>query len=518
MASISPAVDDDGVRHGYLLAIDQGTTNTKAALVDPATGQILASSARAVGIEFPAPGWVEQDAEDLWSVTLAAVEGALAQAPDVPCLGIAISNQRESVVVWDRRTGKALGPVLGWQDARTAAWCAELAVARPDAPALVRSRTGLSLDPMFSAPKMRWALDAARAAGVATADIALGTMDAWLVHRLTGEHATDAGNASRTLLLDLERLAWSPELLDLFGIPRATLPEIRGSDEGFGRTLGSGRLPAGIPVVAVLADSHAALYHHGCTAPGVGKATYGTGSSIMTPATGPDPAPEGIATTLAWLVDGVPTYAREGNIVASGSALDWMAATLGAPEGISGGAHLTQLAEQVDDAGGVSFVPAFSGLGAPYWDRGATGLLSGVTAGTSRAQLARAALEAVAHQVADVVEAIEADGRARIDTLHADGGATASRVLMQVQADLLGRAVLVADAPEASVLGAALLAARTLGLTAWVPDPGSTVLPGPGDRGERRRQWSRAVARSRGHAVPRADAEHLTDQGATTPH
>lgn len=501
MASTVTAAQGAGAPRGFLLAIDQGTTNTKAALVDPMAGAILVSASRPVGIDFPGPGEVEQDAADLWGATLAAVEDCLDRLPGVPCLGIAISNQRESVVAWDRRTGEAIGPVLGWQDARTAAWCTDLAAERPEAPALVRSRTGLSLDPMFSAPKMRRALDTAVAAGIDPADVRLGTVDAWLVHRLTGVHATDAGNASRTLLMDLRSLDWDEDLLALFGIARENLPEVRASDAGFGRTTGAGRLPAGIPVVAVLADSHAALFHHGCTAPGTGKVTYGTGSSVMTPAAGPEPAPHGIATTVAWSLGGIATYAREGNIGASGSALDWMATVLGAPEGVSGGAFLTQLAAEVRDAGGVCFVPAFTGLAAPYMDRAATGLLSGVTAGTTRAHLARAALDGVAHQVADVVEAIESDGTARIDTLHADGGATASGLLMQLQADLLGRSLVVADAPEASALGAALLAARTLGLGDWAPAPGAVVDPGPGDRVVPRARWSEAVARSRGRAV-----------------
>ncbi|HEY3436233.1 MAG TPA: FGGY-family carbohydrate kinase, partial [Actinotalea sp.] len=276
----------------------------------------------------------------------------------------------------------------------------------------------------------------------------------------------------------------------------------RGSDAGFGRTRAVAGLPAGLPVSSVLADSHAALYQHGCTSAGTGKATYGTGSSVMTPCEGPDAGPAGIATTLAWLTDG-PTYAREGNIVASGSALDWMAGTLGAPAGLSGGAYLTALASEVPDAGGVSFVPAFSGLGAPYWDRTATGVLTGISGGTTPAHLARAALEAVAHQVADVVEAIEADGRARIDVLHADGGATASALLMQTQADLLGRAVLVADAPEASALGVALMAARALGLAEAPPAGGAPVEPAAADeRAARRSAWATAVARSRGLPLP----------------
>lgn len=499
---------------GAILAIDQGTTNTKALLVDLRTGAVLAGGSRGVAVRFPRPGWVEQDAAELVEATRAAVDACLAAAPGVPLAGVAVSNQRESVVAWSRSTGAPLGPVLGWQDARTAAACADLA-ARGLGPE-VRRRTGLSLDPMYSAPKMRWLLDAALAAGADPDDVCLGTVDAWLVWHLTDGSvlATEAGNASRTLLLDLATLDWAPSLLAAFGVPRGALPEVRASDAGFGTTAPGGPVPAGVPVVAVLADSHAALLQHGCTEPGTGKATYGTGSSVMSPCAGPDAPPDGITTTLAWLTADGPTYAREGNIVASGSALDWMAATLGGG-GRSGGALLTELAVDAPDAGGVHFVPAFSGLGAPYWDRSATGVLTGVTGGTTRAQLARAALEAVAHQVADVVAAIESDGGARIDVLHADGGATASGPLMQAQADLLGRDVVVADVSEASALGAALLAARALGL----PPPSgpaargdetaprqagggrvTPVVPGP-ERARRRAAWAEAVRRSRGLPV-----------------
>lgn len=486
---------------GAVLALDEGTTNTKAVLVDAATGAVLAAASRPLGIAFPAPGHVEQDAAELRDATLAAARACLDAGGDVPLLGIAIASQRESVVCWDRRTGEPLGPVLGWQDARTAAWCADLAAADPGAAERVRERTGLALDPMYSAPKMRAALDAALAAGVPADAVVLGTVDSWLVHALTGEHVTELGNASRTLLLDLATCAWDPELLDLFGIPRGALPEPRRSDAGFGRTRAGGALPAGVPVVAVLADSHAAMYAQGCTEPGTGKATYGTGSSVMTPTASAKPAPDGITTTLAWHVGGAPTFAREGNIVASGSALDWMATTLGCPAGTSGGAFLTDLAAGAPDAGGVAFVPAFSGLGAPYWDRAATGVLVGVTAGTTRAHLARAALEAVAHQVADVVDAIESDGLARVDVLRADGGATGSAVLMQVQADLIGRPVQVGDAPEASALGAALLARRTLGHAGEAAGVRRRIHPSGTDPAPARAAWARAVARSRGHAV-----------------
>jgi len=485
---------------GAVLALDQGTTNTKALLVDSATGAVLASAARPVGITFPAPGWVEQDAAQLRDATLDAARECLEQRPDVHVDGISISSQRESVVIWDRRTGEPVGPVLGWQDARTAERCAALVADRPGAAATVRDRTGLTLDAMYSAPKMRAALDQAAAHGADLAHVAVGTVDSWLLWSLTGDHLTELGNASRTLLLGLETCTWDDELVDLFGIPAAALPALRGSDGPFGVTREGGALPAGIPVVAVLADSHAAMYEQGCTTPGTGKATYGTGSSVMTPTGSAKGAPTGITTTLAWHVGGQPTYAREGNIVASGSALDWMATTLGAPEGTSGGAFLTQLAGTVADSGGVSFVPAFSGLGAPYWDRAATGIVVGVSAGTTRAHLARAALEAVAHQVADVVDAVESDGQARIDVLRADGGATRSSLLMQLQADLLGRAVQVGDAPEASALGAATLARRTLGHEVPAAGVREQVEPAGVDPGPARRAWARAVARSRGQA------------------
>ncbi len=501
-----------------ILALDQGTTNTKA-LLCAVDGTVLSQGSAPVGIAFPAPGWVEQDATDIWSATCAAVAACLDAVPGAAPSAVAVSNQRESVVMWSARTGEPLGPVLGWQDARTTADTGALVAAGHAE--TVRELTGLSLDPMFSAPKMRWLLDSALRSGVDAADVRLGTVDAWLVHRLTGGavFATEAGNAARTLLLDLQALDWHPRLLEIFGIPRSALPEVRASDEGFGVTAEGGLLPAGIPVAAVLADSHAALYAHGCTRPGTGKVTLGTGSSVMTPCAKPDRAPAGITTTLAWVVDGQPTYAREGNILASGSALDWMATTLGAPAEASGGAFLSELAAQVPHAGGVHLVPAFAGLGAPHWDRAATGLITGLTAGTTRAHLARAALEAVAHQVADVVAAIEQGGGAWIDVLHADGGATASGPLMRLQADLLGRPVRVADVAEASALGVARLAARTAGTDPAPeagPEEGRDVRPAldEPERSARRAAWTDAVARSRwrpggptAHSRPTPDGE-----------
>lgn len=360
-------------------------------------------------------------------------------------VGIALSTQRESVVGWSR-SGEAVGPVLGWQDVRTADWCARLPSSVDE---LVRRRTGLRVDAMFSAPKMRWLLD--------RSDALVGTVDAWLVHRLTGcrEHLTEAGNASRTLLYDTRELDWSPELLEAFGVPRSALPEVRPSNAGFGVTAGVPGLPDGIPIIAVLADSHAAMYGQGCTRAGMAKATYGTGSSVMTPVDGFVES----GCTLAWLTDR-PVYALEGNIVSSGAALAWTTDLLGLPDV----GALTELAATVPSAEDVILVPAFAGLGAPHWDREARAALTGMSSSTTRAHIARAAVDAVAHQICDITDTIPGD----LSSLRADGGATVSGLVMQTQADLLGRPVEAADVPEVSALGAAELAWTTLGeTTSW---------------------------------------------------
>ncbi|BEP13972.1 FGGY-family carbohydrate kinase [Acidothermaceae bacterium B102] len=490
-------VMDRGPEDALVLALDQGTTNTKALLVRPATGDIVSSSSRAVDLEFPSPGYVQFDAELLWESARGAIVEAASGVDCHRLAAIAVSNQRESVIAWDRHSGKPFGPGLGWQDARTSDWCATLS-ARQEVATEVQRRTGLSLDPMFSAPKLRWLLDKAIGDGAAAADVLLGTVDSWLIWRLTGGHFIEVGNASRTLLLNLHSLTWDPDLLALFGLPASSLPEVRGSDGEFGRTIAAPGLPAGIPIAAVLADSHAALFRHSMNKPGIAKATYGTGSSVMMLCQRSMETPAGISTTVAWTVHGTAAYAREGNIIASGAALDWTAKMLGAPEGTPGGAFLTALAADVPDAGGVSFVPAFAGLGAPYWDREAAGLLTGLTAGSSRAHIARAALDAVAHQVADVVEAMESDGLTTASVLHADGGASASGPLMQIQADLLGRPVEVASDPEASALGVAMLAAQTLGMAVAEQRPGRLLQPKGSRPPQERVAWKQAIARSRG--------------------
>lgn len=467
-----------------VVALDQGTTNTKALAID-ADGRVVARASASVSIRTPAPGSVEQDAAEIWARSVDVVARCIDAVDPSDVVGLAIANQRESVVAWERSTGAPVGPLLSWQDSRTAARCAD--VASGPAGDLVQERTGLPVDPMFSAPKMAWLLRDAPAGTL------VGTVDSWLLWNLTGgaEHVIEAGNASRTLLYRLDKLSWDDDLLTIFGIDPSALPDPRPSQGPFGRTACEG-LPRGLPVLAVLADSHAALRGHGGGAPGTVKATYGTGSSVMQ-GTGADLVRRpGIATTLAWL-DESPTYALEGNIRYSGSALEWTARLLG----LSGPAALGELAAGVRDAGEVALVPAFGGLGAPYWDSSAVGTITGLGASSTPAHVARAAFEAVAHQVADVVEAMGADtSRGR---LHADGGASASGLLMQAQADALGCQVEVSATEDMAAFGAARAAFASVGVVVGPASAGSVYAPrrDDDDRRRSRASWSRAVARAR---------------------
>jgi glycerol kinase len=482
-----------------VLAIDQGTTNSKAALVG-ADGTIAAIGSAGVAVDNPRPGWVEQDPEQIWRSVPEAVAEALSAAGDVRVVGVALSTQRESVLIWQRSTGRALGPLLGWQDRRTASWCTSLLSSDDPAAASVSTRTGLRIDPMFSAPKLRWLLDH-RPVDAAIDDVCAGTVDAWLVWRLTGGrvHATDAGNASRTLLYDVTKLAWSKELCGLFGVPVSVLPDSRPSNAGFGETAGLAGIQDGTPLIAVLADSHAALFGQGGDSPGLVKATYGTGTSVMTPVSGYRADFSTVPLTLAWLTD-APVYAREGNILSSGAALAWTATLLG----LGSVGDLLRLAESVPDAGGVQLLPAFTGLGAPYWDRSVRAGLSGMTQATTPAHVARAAVDAVAQQICDVVDVIVADGTS-LAVLRADGGATASALLMQTQADLLGLTVEVADVPEVSAVGAAKLAWQVLdGGARWRrAAPARTYEPtiDPQLRAERRRGWRMNLDAARSQAT-----------------
>lgn len=448
-----------------ILAIDQGTTNTKALLVAP-DGSIAAQASVAVQTTYPQPAWVEQDAIQIWQTVQQAIDACLAQVPAVELSAVAITNQRESVTAWERSSGLPLGPVVIWQCRRTADFCAELRQ-RALGPWL-HARTGLTIDPLFSASKMRWLLQQIPdgTSRAARGEICLGTIDSWVLWQLTGGsvHACDLTNASRTQLLDLQQCAWIDELLAVFDIPRAALPTVLPSRAAFGETVACGALPAGIPILSMIGDSHAALFGQAGFEPGSIKATYGTGSSLMTPTATPVFSQHGLSTTIAWaLAPDQVTYALEGNIAVSGATVQWLGEFLGVSEPATA---IAGLAATVPDAGDVYLVPALVGLGAPHWNDRARGLISGLDRGSTLPQLARAAIEAIAFQVRDVFDVMQTEAGTPLQTLLADGGATRNADLMQFQADITGVPVQRSFSPEASPLGAAYLAGMTLG---WWP-------------------------------------------------
>lgn len=446
-----------------VLAIDQGTSATKALLVD-ADGRVVARGSAPLEQQTPQPGWVEHRPEDVvTSMRLAVAEALAAYASAsgpaaVACVGI--SNQRESLVLWDRRTGAAVSPLLGWQDRRTIDRCADLTAAGHGP--TVRRISGLPLDPMFSAVKAAWLLDTYDPDRSQAAHLALGTVDSWLLWHLVGEHVIEAGNASRTSLVDLATGEWSDTLLDIFAIPRAVLPRIVDSVGVVGHVRGIDGLD-GVPVSGVLGDSHAALFAHAGWQSGVVKATYGTGSSVMSlvPTDG-EGGPAGIdvpalCRTIAWrLPDAVPAVAYEANILSAGSTLVWLASVVGSTPG-----ELAQ--EAADSSNGVCLVPAFNGLGAPWWDPHAQAVLVGMSLATTRAHLGRAALDSVVLQVADVVATLAGAGVTPA-ALVVDGGMTSNDDLMQRQADMCRLPVRVSRTPELSALGAAHAAGVGVGL------------------------------------------------------
>lgn len=485
-----------------LLAIDQGTTNSKAVLVS-AGGEILARGISQVGINHPEPGWVEQSPRRIWESVLEAIAACREAATGIEIVGLAFSNQRESVTAWDAKTGEPLTPVVSWQCRRSAPICATLNAAGHAA--RVSSLTGLPIDPMFPGPKMRWLLD--HVPGRVTPR--LGTIDSWLIHCLTGGavHACDASNAARSQLFDLGRQCWSEELSALFGVPLSCLPEVRDSAGDFGRTRNVPGLADDIPVLAAVGDSHAALFGHGAITPGDGKVTFGTGSSVMTTLPSFIAPKNGITTTIAWRIDGKATFAFEGNILVSAAALPWLATILDLPSVQA----LIDLAA-TGEPGRVGFVPAFVGLGAPYWNSDARALFSGITFGTSRADLARAVTDSIAFQVHDVVEAMSAQSPVPLGTLHVDGGPSRNDFLMQTVADALGHRLIQRDAPEASALGAAYLAGLSLGV--WpdldailaLPRRETVVAPAATSSPHPPAAWHDAIRRST-HPVPKYTGE-----------
>ena len=453
-----------------ILAIDQGTTNTKALLIDR-DGAIRARASRPLAIAFPQPGWVEQNACDLWTSVVEAASECIAQAGGAEIAAVGISNQRESAVVWDRHTGTPAGPCITWQCRRTTPFCE--ALRKSGMEAAIRERSGLPLDPLFSASKIRWLLENGVGRGF-SAGLCAGTVDSWLLWNLTGGkvYATDASNASRTQLLNLVSGQWDTRLLGIFEIPAACLPEVRPSTGLFGETIAAGALPAGVPVASLIGDSHAALFGHAAFSPGAVKATYGTGSSLMTLVDEPTVSLHGLSSTVAWAEPARVRYALEGNITNTGGAVQWLADLLGLADGAQ---EASALAARVPDSGGVYLVPAFAGLGAPHWDAGARGVLCGVTRGTTAAHVARATLDSIAYQVADVFDALCLDSGVPLPALFADGGASRNDLLMQFQADILGRPVIRNDSTDLSAIGAAWLAGLAVGF--WKSQEELEALP-----------------------------------------
>ncbi len=475
-----------------ILAIDQGTTNSKAVLVSE-KGEVLARGSAPVGISYPKPGWVEQDPRRLYASVCEAIEACLNSAADVTVEAIAISNQRESVTAWDAETGESLGPVLSWQCRRTAPDCERLiAEGRLER---VQALTGLPLDPMFPGSKFRWLLDRAPKGR----PIRLGTIDSWLIHCLTGGrlHACDASNAARSQLFDLQAQSWSAELGEIFGVDISLLPKVMDSSADFGTMLGLPGIPDGTPIRAAIGDSHAALFGHGAFKPGDGKVTFGTGSSVMTTLPSFIAPRNGITTTVAWRIGGKPTFAFEGNILVSAASLPWMAGILGLPDVAS----LVDLAATAE-ANGPGFVPAFVGLGAPYWNSDARALFSQINFSTTRAQMARSVTDSIAFQVHDVIRAMRAQSGGELGALYVDGGPSQNRFLMQCVSNLIEHAVIQCEAPEASALGAAYLAGLSLGLwrdlevIAALPRSTQTIVPGAADRATLLNTWNDALTRS----------------------
>ncbi len=449
----------------YVMAIDQGTTSTRAMLLDRRL-TVRAKVNEEFRQIFPRPGWVEHDLEDIWASTLSTIRRALQQAgaKGAEVAAIGITNQRETTALWDRRTGRPLHHAIVWQDRRTSEDCARLKAEGKEP--LVKQKTGLVLDPYFSGTKLRWLLDHVKGARekADAGEVAFGTVDSFLAWRLTGgrAHVTDASNASRTLLMDLRSLSWDRELLDLFSVPRSVLPEIRGSSEAYGTTLGVKVLPDGIPVAGIAGDQQAALFGQACFAAGEAKCTYGTGAFLLQN-TGDQPVQSGrgLLTTVAWKLPGEVAYALEGSSFIAGAAVQWLRDGLGL---IGNASEVEELARKVKSTGEVVFVPALAGLGAPHWRPSARGLIGGIDRGTTAAHLARATLEGIAFQIHDLAEEMAAEAGKPFPVFKVDGGACQNDLLMQFQADLLGVPVERPRMIETTALGAAFLAGLAAGV------------------------------------------------------
>ncbi|MES2901843.1 MAG: glycerol kinase GlpK [Pseudomonadota bacterium] len=487
----------------YILALDQGTTSSRAILFDR-QGQPCGSAQQEYPQHFPQPGWVEHDPADIWNSQLAVARQVLREqqvaASQIAAIGIA--NQRETTVLWDRVSGQALAPAIVWQDRRTAAVCDALrAEGKAD---LIRAATGLELDAYFSATKLAWLLDHVPGARARAerGELAFGTVDSWLAFKLCGRHVTDVGNASRTMLFNLERMEWDAQLLELFNIPSALLPELVSSAQTIGSTSAEW-FGQPIPIAGMAGDQQAATFGQACHQPGMIKNTYGTGCFMLMHAGSQVPSSRHrLLATVGWRIGERTDYLLEGSVFMGGATVQWLRDGLGI---IASSSEVEALAASVPDTGGVFLVPAFAGLGAPHWDPHARGALLGMTRGTHRGHIARAALEAIAYQSAELLLTMQKDAACPLTELRADGGAASNNMLMQFQADLLGVPVLRPQVTETTALGAAYLAGLAVGFWAsqeeiaaqWRAERRFEPSMGGDQRAALMHQWGRAVERSR---------------------
>ncbi|WP_425394959.1 glycerol kinase GlpK [Aeoliella sp.] len=493
----------------HILAFDQGTTSSRAIVFDHA-GNVVAIAQREFQQFYPKPGWVEHDAAEIWQSQLDVAVEAVGKAGLAPSdlAGIGITNQRETAIIWDRATGEPIHPAIVWQDRRTADTCDQLRLGGHEA--RITQRTGLVIDPYFSGTKFAWMLDQVPGARerASRGELAAGTVDSWLVYKLTSGavHITDVTNAGRTQLMDIHRCEWDDQLLALLGVPRELLPEIRSSSEVYA-TVASDLPLADVPIAGIAGDQHAALFGQACFQPGMVKNTYGTGCfALMNTGTQVKPSEHKLLSTLAWQIGDTTEYALEGSIFVAGAVVQWLRDGLGI---IKSAAEIEALATSVDDTGGVYFVPALAGLGAPHWDAYARGTIVGLTRGTSAAHIARAALEGIGYEVADIIAAMQSDSGLPLAELRVDGGASNNNLLMQMQADLLQAEVVRPAVTETTALGAAYLAGLATGVwsdrseleTQWQVDQRFGPQMSADQAAERRAQWNRAVERSREWAL-----------------
>lgn len=447
----------------YILAFDQGTTSCRSVIIDH-NGAVVGMVQREFAQHFPEPGWVEHDPVEIWQTQLTTAKEVLQnngiRAEEIAAIGI--TNQRETTVVWNRKTGKPVCNAIVWQDRRTSSFCDSLKTEKTDR--LIREKTGLVIDAYFSATKIKWILDNYPVAReqAKNGELCFGTIDTWLLFNLTAGkvHATDSSNASRTMLCNIHSLKWDKELLQLFDIPAVMMPVILNSSEVYGTTsVLDGKTE--IPVAGIAGDQQAALFGQLCTKPGMVKNTYGTGCfMLMNTGTNPVPSKNNLLTTIAWTINGQTSYALEGSVFIAGAVVQWMRDSLGI---IRSSGEIEALASSVDDNEGVYFVPAFTGLGAPYWNQKAKGTITGLSRGSNAGHIARAALESIAYQTMDVLKAMEADSNIKIRELRVDGGASVNNLLMQFQSDILGTKVVRPVVTETTALGAAYLAGLAAG-------------------------------------------------------